>query len=270
MTITESATYTEGIYQIELTDPVIGGADGIANLQAKELASRTNWLKAAYEKIVDGTTAIAKAAKLATARKISLGGVLSGYANFDGSADITIEASFADGSLTINGIQGLSTALSSKQASDVTLTALANLTTAANKLIYATGSDTFATTDLTAFARTLLDDTDGASMFSTLGAVISKAASGYVKFPNGLYLQWGTGSLTASGSNQYSVAVTFPITFPTACVHVDASMEYASSPIFHYNNHVKTPSSATLYFADEGANTQTISARPFTYFAIGY
>ncbi len=50
----------------------------------------------------------------------------------------------------------VTTALAGKQPLDATLTALAAITTAANKLIYATGADTFATADLTAAARTLL------------------------------------------------------------------------------------------------------------------
>ncbi len=47
--------------------------------------------------------------------------------------------------------------------------ALHNVTTAADKLIYATGSATFATTDFSSFARTLLDDADATTMRGTLG-----------------------------------------------------------------------------------------------------
>jgi hypothetical protein len=61
----------------------------------------------------------------------------------------------------------------SKQPADTTLTALSGVTAAANKLIYATGPDAFATTDLTAFARTLLDDADEEAARGTL-SVYSK------------------------------------------------------------------------------------------------
>ena len=58
---------------------------------------------------------------------------------------------------------------SEKQPLDATLTALAGVTTAADKLVYATGSDAFTTTDLTAAARTVLDDASTSAMRTTLG-----------------------------------------------------------------------------------------------------
>ncbi|WP_409520025.1 phage tail protein [Pantoea sp.] len=42
--------WEEGVYQIEVSDPVLGGPDGISNRQAKQLASRTMYLKQQVEK----------------------------------------------------------------------------------------------------------------------------------------------------------------------------------------------------------------------------
>ncbi|KVT57986.1 gp53-like domain-containing protein [Burkholderia ubonensis] len=41
--------WENGIYQLETSDPVIGGPDGIDNLQAKQLANRTQFLKRLLE-----------------------------------------------------------------------------------------------------------------------------------------------------------------------------------------------------------------------------
>ena len=76
-----------------------------------------------------------------------------------------------------NQVAGLGTG---KQDADSTLAALANLTTSANQMIYATGADQFALTPLTAFIRTLLDDADAATARTTIGAapLVSPALTG--------------------------------------------------------------------------------------------
>ena len=43
--VAESPFWESGIYQLETADPVMGGENGIDNIQAKQLANRTTWLK---------------------------------------------------------------------------------------------------------------------------------------------------------------------------------------------------------------------------------
>jgi hypothetical protein len=81
------------------------------------------------------------------------------------------------------------------QAYDAGLQSISGLSTAANKMIYTTASDTYAVTDLTAFARTLLDDADAAAVLTTLGVTASVAELNYL-------------DITTLGTSETSKAVT--------------------------------------------------------------
>lgn len=92
------------------------------------------------------------------------------------------------------------------------IAALHGLTPAADRLPYFNGGSSASLATLTAFARTILDDADGAAMFATMGATQSMAASGYTKLPNGLIFQWAS-SVAVTGGN---LGIAFPIAFPNA------------------------------------------------------
>lgn len=90
-----------------------------------------------------------------------------------GAASAMVADTIADGTTAVAPSQNaVYDALAAKQGADATLTALAAITTAADKLIYATAADTFTTTDLTSTARSLLDDSSTSAMRTTLGLAI--------------------------------------------------------------------------------------------------
>lgn len=72
------------------------------------------------------------------------------------------------------------------QPLDAGLTSIAGLTTSADKMIYTTGSDTYAVTDLTSAGRAILDDADAAEQRTTLGlGTIATQASDSVTITGG-------------------------------------------------------------------------------------
>jgi hypothetical protein len=62
-TLPETATWEAGIYQLETTDPVQGGLNGIDNLQGKQLANRTVYLK---QQVDAANTLLVNASPVAT------------------------------------------------------------------------------------------------------------------------------------------------------------------------------------------------------------
>ncbi len=49
--LNETAAWESGVYRIETTDPILGGETGTANIQARQLANRTLWLKARADQV---------------------------------------------------------------------------------------------------------------------------------------------------------------------------------------------------------------------------
>ncbi|UXZ04860.1 hypothetical protein [Moraxella nasicaprae] len=82
----ETPTWEAGIYQLETSDPVMGGENGIDNRAPRQLANRTLWLKNELARQIGvvnsgklGKTENAvSASKLATARNIAMTGTARG------------------------------------------------------------------------------------------------------------------------------------------------------------------------------------------------
>ncbi len=104
----------------------------------------------------------------------------------------------------LNGVSSaIQTQLDAKQASDADLTALAGLTSAADKGIQFTGSGSAATYDLTTAGKALLDDADAAAQRSTLGlGTISTQAANSVSISGGSITGLGDPSSSADAANK--------------------------------------------------------------------
>lgn len=85
------------------------------------------------------------------------------------------------GSQAQSTITNLVTDLGNKQPLDAELTAIAGLTSAADRLPYFTGLGTASLATFTAAARTVLDDTTVAAMVTTLGGASSTGSGGLVR-----------------------------------------------------------------------------------------
>jgi hypothetical protein len=115
----------------------------------------------------------------------------------------------------LNGVtSAIQTQLDAKQASDAELTAIAGLTSAADKGIQFTGSGTAATYDLTAAGKALLDDADASAQRTTLGLGTSATLNVGTSANNVVQLD-GTGKLPAVDGSQLT-NISYTETDPSA------------------------------------------------------
>jgi len=91
--------------------------------------------------------------------------------NIVGTVNADMVSNTPAGNIQATDVQAAINELDSeKQPLDATLTALAGVTTSPDIMIYATGIDTFTTTTLTSFGRSLLDDTSASDARTTIEA----------------------------------------------------------------------------------------------------
>ncbi|EMC4997521.1 phage tail protein [Salmonella enterica] len=218
----ETPQWEEGIYQIEVSDPVLGGPDGISNRQGKQLASRTLYLKQQVEK---GGTDLAK--------HIAAADPHTQYApkaspTFTGTPTAPTPAN-SDNSKKLATTEFVAKALAALAGSaPETLDTL-------KELADALGNDpNFATTVLNKLAEKLAKDQNGADIpdpalfvknlglgeaakrdvgtgdnqIPDMGAFAS--GSGWFRLPGGYIVQFGT----FSGNTTRFISGHFPIPFP--------------------------------------------------------
>jgi len=87
--LTEIDEFTEEVYQIEVTDFVEGGENGVDNLPHKALTNRTKWLKSKIDAFLGGTVKVKNAILADTATKLETARKINGVA-FNGSEDIAV------------------------------------------------------------------------------------------------------------------------------------------------------------------------------------
>ena len=155
--------------------------------------NNTGWVLATENPITVGTTALAFTQFSGTGETVAGAGLTKTGSTIDvetaDSGRIVVNANDIDlafhgtagtyNGLTVDAYGRVSSfsqpttlagyGITDAQPLDATLTALAGVATSADQLIYTTGSDAFAVTSLSTFARSILDDADAGATRTTLG-----------------------------------------------------------------------------------------------------
>ena len=183
---------------------------------------------------------------------------------------------FAGGgsSLTALNATNLSSGTVDNARLDAALTSIAGLTTAADKMIYTTGADTYAVIDLTSTGRDLLDDTDAPTMRTTLGlgsaatatttdfvAVTGDSMTGSLTFAAvASDIVTGTDedlALMPDGTGSVGIGTTTPAAF----LDVQGAAQFGSGNVDLIDSSGKITAISSTYFASlDGSNLTTLNA----------
>lgn len=271
----ETPQWEDGIYQIEVSDPVLGGPDGISNRQAKQLASRTSYLKQQVEK---GGSDLAK--------HIAAADPHTQYAT-KASPTFTGTPTAPTPAANDNSKKLVTTEFVARAIAALAGTAPETLDTL-KELADALGNDpNFATTVLNKLAEKLAKDQNGADIpdkaafLQNLGlggaakldaASASFGENGWMRLPvllgtdkKTLIIQWAYG--TAGGSNSTGLVCNFPFTFPNQVFTVmtgNVDQTYTSTSIPGAIGFCNVTRASII------AKSTLSSSEQFYYLAIGY
>ncbi|MCA3456486.1 MAG: hypothetical protein IOC92_14625 [Rhodobacter sp.] len=239
------AVFESGIYQIETTDPVLGGVPnvatgaGMSNIPHLQLANRTAFLKG----VIDGAGLGAAAVPLVTLN--------SAQARLTGS----YRFASGDANTPAVGVAG-------------TLEVIAASASAVNQMAFDSASSRMWTRFWNGTVWSPWD-----LIWSSARGLRSFGSTGYNVLADGTVFQWGggagtTGSLQPSGAAEAFATVLFPYTFPNLCTFVGASPLDVAGNAFQEqaNAQIVNNSSFTLNLQCRQAST-AMSAR---WFAAGY
>lgn len=264
----ETPQWEEGVYQIEVSDPVLGGPDGISNRQGKQLASRTLYLKQQVEK---GGSDLAK--------HIAAADPHTQYAP-KASPTFTGTPTAPTPAANDNSKKLVTTEFVARAIAALAGTAPETLDTL-KELADALGNDpNFATTVLNKLAEKLAKDQNGADIPDPalfvknlqLGEAAKRnvgtganqipdmnsflcsfASNGYMKFPGGLIVQWANAGPLVGNS---SALLSFPIPFPNQLL---VAVPYTGSTVAAQNLGVsikyETRQSVTLFASTTSTST---------------
>ncbi len=213
----EGIDWSAGIYQLEATDPVIGGPpnlttrNGMSNIPHQLLANRTQWLKR-HMMAFNSTRSITGATVL---DETDVGRLHVIVAN----AAITLpDASAVRAGAALHFVSTAAAASTIAAAGADTIGA-AGPTNVASVTIGLRGTLTLVSNGAGTWVATA-----GSVQLAGSGAfAASIAANGYQRLPTGLILQWGAGVLPTNGATSTSVTVTLPLAWPTALLSANAN-----------------------------------------------
>ena len=227
----ETGVWEEGIYQLETSDPVMGGADGVDNKPLRQLANRTGYLKKKLEEYKPGAASTTKAGivQLSSATDSNSEELAATPKSVKAAYDKAVAAKeAADGAVktadnqTIGGDKTF-TGLTTLEKGAIVADSVGDFNANQYLQIGANNVNSYFYNKRSGKYLSMRNDGelryDGKRLLNVDDFPAQKATSGYIKTPSGLIFEWG---MVQVPIDSY-VQVVFPVAFPNACLNVQAT-----------------------------------------------